>query len=211
MRAKGTMFPWQRKKEQRDDNNMEMHTSMNTEINRETRWSIVLSELMIAAGVLAIIVPLVSGIAVTILVGGLLVLRGVTHMVYAWNTRRYGGLLWEILLGIVYTLTGAFLLLHPMLGLASLTIVLAAYLLLESILEFILSFLLRPWPGSGWLLAVGILTLILAILIWWLWPSSTLWVIGTLVGISMFLSGGARLMLSLAARRIIKRLSMESR
>ena len=181
--------------------------NVNTEINREVGWSIVLSVLMIVAGALAIIVPPISGITVTILVGWLLVLRGATHLVYAWNTRRSGGLLWEILLSIIYIAAGGYLLLHPVAGLASLTVVLAVYLLLESVLEFILSFQLRPLPGSGWLLAVGIITLILAIMIWWAWPASTLWVIGTLVGVSMVFSGVARLMISLAARRVAKSLS----
>ena len=179
----------------------------NREINREVGWSIVLSVLMIVAGVLAIIVPQVSGIAVTILVGWLLVFCGVAHMVYAWHTRRIGGLLWEMLLGIIYIVAGGYLLLHPMAGLVSLTVVLAVYLLLESVLEFILSFLLRPLPGSGWLLVDGIITLSLALIIWRTWPASTTWVIGTLVGVSMLFSGVARLMISLAARRVAKRLS----
>jgi uncharacterized membrane protein HdeD (DUF308 family) len=184
--------------------------NVNTEIKREMGWSIVLSVLMIVAGVLAIIVPPASGIAVTILVGWLLVLRGAAHIVYAWHTRHWGGLLWEILLSIIYIVVGGYLLMHPMAGLASLTVVLALYLLLESVLEFILSFQLRPMPGSGWLLFDGIITLILAIMIWRTWPASTMWVIGTLVGISMILSGVARLMISLAARRLAKSLSVRN-
>jgi len=179
----------------------------NTEIKREMGWSIALSVLMIVAGVLAIIVPQVSGIVLTMLVGWLLVFCGVAHMVYAWHMRRGGVILWEILLGILYIVAGGYLLLHPMAGLASLTAVLAVYLLLASVLEFILSFQLRPLPGSGWLFVDGIITLILAIIIWRTWPASTTWVIGTLVGVSMLFSGVARLMISLAARRVAKCLS----
>lgn len=181
--------------------------SMNTEIKQAAGWSIALSVLIIMAGILAIIVPPVSGIAVTILVGWLLLFCGAAHVAYAWHARSGGGILWGILLAILYIVAGGYLLLHPMAGLASLTFVLAVYLLLESILEFILSFLLRPLPGSGWLLVDGIITLILAIIIWRTWPASTTWVIGTLVGISMIFSGVARLMLSLAARRLAKSLS----
>jgi len=176
--------------------------NVTTEINRGLGWSIALSVLMIVAGILAIIVPPASGIAVTILVGWLMIFSGVAHMAYGWHGRSGGGLLWGILLGILYGITGAYLLLHPVAGLASLTIVLAAYLLVESILEFILSFQLRPLKGSGWLLFDGIVTLILAMMIWRTWPVSTLWVIGTLVGISMLFSGVARLVISVAAHRV---------
>jgi uncharacterized membrane protein HdeD (DUF308 family) len=184
--------------------------SVNAEIKRATGWSVALSVLIIMAGILAIIVPPVSGIAVTILVGWLLIFSGSAHMAYAWHGRSGGGILWGILLAILYIVAGGYILLHPMAGLASLTIVLAIYLLLESALEFILSFLLRPLPGSGWLLVDGIITLILAIMIWRTWPASTEWVIGTLVGISLIFSGVARLTISTAARRVAKRLSAGS-
>ena len=70
-------------------------------------------------------------------------------------------------------------------------------------LELALSLLLRPMPGSGWILVDSIITLILAVMIWRTWPSSTEWVIGTLVGVSMLFSGVTRLMLCSAARRVV--------
>ena len=89
----------------------------------------------------------------------------------------------------------------------SLTLAVAIYLFVESVLEFILAILLRPLSGSGWLFVDGIVTLILAVLIWRTWPSSTEWVLGTLVGISMLFSGITRLMISLAARRLVSALA----
>jgi uncharacterized membrane protein HdeD (DUF308 family) len=91
--------------------------------------------------------------------------------------------------------------------LASLTLAFAIYLFAEGVLELILSFRLRPMPGSNWLLFDGIITLILGVMIWRTWPSSTEWAIGTLVGISMIFSGISRLMLSLAARRLVAELA----
>jgi uncharacterized membrane protein HdeD (DUF308 family) len=92
-------------------------------------------------------------------------------------------------------------------GLATLTLALAIYLFAEGVLELILSLRLRPMPGSGWLLFDAIITLILAVMIWRTWPSSTEWVVGTLVGISMLFSGVSRLMLSLAARSVANKLA----
>jgi uncharacterized membrane protein HdeD (DUF308 family) len=175
-------------------------TSIGTIAKQEVRWSIIASILMIVAGVLAIIVPSAAGIAVTIIVGWLLVFCGAAHLVFGWHTRTTGGLVWEWLMGILYILVGGYLLFHLAAGLASLTIVLAIYLFLGAVLEFVLSFKLRPLPGSGWFLIDGIMSLILAVLIWRTWPSSTPWVIGTLVGISMLFSGVARLALSLQVR-----------
>jgi uncharacterized membrane protein HdeD (DUF308 family) len=174
------------------------------EINRKAGWSIALSVLMIVAGVLAIIVTPISGLAVTILVGWLLIFCGAMHLAFAWHRRYSGGLWWGIILGIIYIAAGGYILWRPLLGLESLTMLLGAYLVLEAVLEVVLSFELRRASGSGWLLFDGIVTLILAGMIWWTWPSSSLWVIGTLVGISMIFSGVSRLVISVAARRVTK-------
>jgi uncharacterized membrane protein HdeD (DUF308 family) len=162
---------------------------------------------MIVAGILAIASPLAAGIAINVLVAWLLVFSGCVHLVFAWYTRSAGGFIGELLLGILYIFIGVYLLMHPLAGLMSLTLALAIYLFLEAILEFALGFKLRPLPGSGWLLFDGIITLILAVMIWRTWPSSTAWVIGTLVGISMLFSGTSRLMLSLAARSVTSKLA----
>ena len=82
--------------------------------------------------------------------------------------------------------------------LLALTLALAIYLAAEALLEFVLFLVLRRIGGSAWLLFDGIITLILAVLVFKSWPSSSLWVIGTLVGISMLFAGASRLALSMA-------------
>jgi uncharacterized membrane protein HdeD (DUF308 family) len=182
-------------------------TSLRTIVKESVGWSIALSALMIVAGILAIGLPQVAGVAVNLVVAWLLVFSGAAHLVFAWYTRTTGGVVWELLLGILYGFIGVYLLMHPIGGLATLTLMLAIYLFAEGILELILSFQLRPLPGSGWLIFDGIITLILAVLIWRTWPSSTEWAIGTLVGVSMLFSGISRLMLSMAAHRVVTKLA----
>jgi uncharacterized membrane protein HdeD (DUF308 family) len=182
-------------------------TSAAAFVKKSVGLSIGLSVLMIVAGVLAIAAPLAAGIAINVLVAWLLVISGFVHLVFAWFTRTTKGFLWELLVGFLYIFIGVYLVRHPVAGLAALTIALATYLTLEAILEFVLGFALRPLPGSGWLLFDGIITLILAVLIWRSWPSSSEWVIGTLVGISMLFSGTSRLMLSMAARSVTNKLA----
>jgi uncharacterized membrane protein HdeD (DUF308 family) len=181
--------------------------SVGTIVKGSVGWSIGLSVLMIVAGLLAIVVPPAAGVAVIFIVAWLLVFSGVAHFVFAWHTRTTGGFLWELLLGIAYVFIGIYVLMHPAAGLASLTLALAIYLFVEGILELVLGFLRKAMPGSGWLLFDGVITLILGIMIWRTWPLSTEWVIGTLVGASMFFSGVCRLMLSMAARRLVAKLA----
>jgi uncharacterized membrane protein HdeD (DUF308 family) len=87
---------------------------------------------------------------------------------------------------------------------ASLTLTVAIYLFAKSIFDFILAAAqFRHQVGTGWLVFDGIITLILAVMIWRTWPSSTAWVLGTLLGLSMLFSGITRLMISMAGRRAL--------
>jgi len=182
-------------------------SSAATFVKKSVGWSIVLSVLMILAGVLAIASPLAAGLAVNVIVTWLLLFSGCVHLIFAWYRPSSGGFLWELLLGVLYIVIGGYLMLHPVAGLESLTLALAVYLLMEAALELVLGFSLRPLPGSSWLLLDGIITLILAVMIWRTWPSSAGWVLGTLVGISMLFSGTSRLMLSLVARSAVAKIA----
>jgi uncharacterized membrane protein HdeD (DUF308 family) len=172
-------------------------------VPKSVSWSIALSVLLILAGLTAILVPPLSGLAVTLIFAWSMIFSGITHFVFAFKTHTTGGVLWELLVGAVYLVTGVYLLLHPLDALIALTLILAIYLFFEGIVETVLSFQLRPRHGANWLLVDGIVTFILAIMIWRSWPASSIWVIGTLVGISMIFSGFSRLMLSLAAKRAL--------
>jgi uncharacterized membrane protein HdeD (DUF308 family) len=182
-----------------------MSTSTVGFVKESINWTIWLSVLMIVAGMLAIVVPPAAGIAVVVLVAWLLILSGGAHLVFAWHTRTAGGIVWELILGLLYVGLGIYMLVQPIAGLASLTLLLAAYLFAEALLEFILSFTLRGQPGSGWLLFDGIVTIILCVMIWRTWPSSSEWVIGTLVGFSIIFGGVSRLMLALKARSLVSK------
>jgi uncharacterized membrane protein HdeD (DUF308 family) len=176
--------------------------SFSSEVHRDTGWSIGLSVLMIIAGILAIVSPLVAGMAVTRIVGWLLLFSSALHVVYAFRGGGVTAVVWEILLAVVYALMGFYILANTAIGLAGLTFVIASYLFVEAILEFAESYMTRHESGSGWFLFDGIVTLLLAFMIWGTWPSSKDWAIGTLVGVSMLFSGISRLMMSTAVRKI---------
>lgn len=172
--------------------------------NRTLNWSLFLSILLILAGFFTLMLPFIGGIGVTIFVGWALIISGVTHLVFAWKTHTTGTKLWELLVGVAYLVAGIYILIQPVAGLASLTLLLAFYLFFEGIFEIVAFFQVRPRHGAIWLLVDGVITLLLAWMIWAHWPSSSIWAIGTLIGISMIFSGFSRLMLTMSAKRVLK-------
>ena len=170
-------------------------------VRQASTWSIVWGVLLILFGMLAIGSPFVAAVAVSVVVAWLIILAGVVHLILAFHAHGAGSLIWKLLVGLAYLSFGVYLIMHPLLGVASLTLVLASLFLIEGILDIILFFKMRSTRGSSWVLIDGIITLLLGLLIYIHWPSSSIWAIGTLVGVSMIISGITRVMLSLAARK----------
>jgi len=134
-------------------------------------------------------------------VAWLIVLAGIVHVVLAFRAHGAGSMVWKLLVGIAYVCFGGYLILHPVLGVASLTLLLASLFLIEGVLDIVLFVKVRPLQGATWVLFDAIVSLLLGGMIYMQWPSSSGWAIGTLVGISMIFSGVARVMMSLAVRK----------
>jgi uncharacterized membrane protein HdeD (DUF308 family) len=170
---------------------------------RVSGFSLVLAILLIVFGGLAILLPIEFSFGVVIVVAWLLMIGGVVHFIHAFR-RHEGHRFWNAAVGIIYFLTGLYLRMNPLLGLAALTLALIAFFVAQGLVDIFLYFRTRGSGASGWLLFHGVVTLILGLLIWQHWPSGALWVVGTLVGINMIMTGTTRLMLTLAVRRAVK-------
>ena len=164
--------------------------------------SIVWAILLIVFGFLAITLPLATSFGVVIVIAWLIVLSGGFQFIHAFQSKGAGSVLWKVLVAILYLIAGIYFLMNPVIGVAAFTLALAIFFVAEGVVDLAAYFQNRNAGGSGWILLDGIVTLILGLLVWRQWPSSSLWVIGTLVGISMIFTGTTRLMISLAARRV---------
>jgi len=178
-----------------------------TTIKKASGWFIGVAVMFILLGTMSIIEPGVAGLAVTILVGWLLILGGGAHLVAAFSGGGAGRVIWLVLIGIVYIVGGFYFLTHPLLGLGTLTLLLAVIILMEAVFEVISYFRMRGEGGSGWLLVNALITLLLGGLIWFHWPSSSAWAIGILVGVNLLMTGISRLMFGLAARQLASRVA----
>jgi uncharacterized membrane protein HdeD (DUF308 family) len=174
-----------------------------TIIKKASGWFIAMAVVFILLGMMAIIEPGIAGLAVTILVGWVLIFGGGAHLVAAFSGGGAGRVIWQILIGIVYIVGGLYFLTHPLLGLGTLTLLLAVIILMEAVFEIIAYFRMRGQGGSGWLLVNALITLLLGGLIWFHWPSSSVWAIGILVGVNLLMTGFSRLMFGLAARKLV--------
>ena len=164
-------------------------------------WFLALGIVLILAGLAAIAFPLLGTIAVKIMLGWLFLIGGVVMIVHAFQSPGWGGFLWEVLVGLLYVVAGAYLAFFPLTGLLTLAILLAMLFIAEGVFEVIQAFRVRPHEGWGFLLLSGIAALAVGVLITLSLPSSAEWALGLLAGINLLFSGWSYVFLALAGRR----------
>ena len=171
-------------------------------VKKASGWFILIAVLFILLGIFAIAEPFAATLGVTLLVGWLLVIGAVAHFIAAFKGGGAKHVILQVLVGIVYLIGGGYFLTHTIMGASTLTLLLTTVILIEGIFELVSYFRLKSKGGSGWLLVNALVTLLLGGLIWFHWPSSSVWAIGTLVGVNLLMTGISRLMIGLGARQL---------
>ena len=171
-------------------------------------WHFFLAQgvIMTILGVLAIIWPQVSTVAVAVYVGWLFLLSGALGLVTLFFAPAVSAFFWSLFTAALSLFVGILLLWHPVEGAISLTLVLIAFFIAEGVFQIAASLGHREaFPDSwGWMLASGIADLILAALIISGWPGTAGWALGLIVGVNLITSGIAIIMVSVTARRFVR-------
>src|SRR5437879_11421619 len=112
-------------------------------VRHASTLSILWGVLLIVFGILAVGSPFLAAVAVNVVIAWLIILAGVVHVILAFHAHRAGRLIWKLLVGLAYLFFGAYLIMHPVLGVATHTLVLASLFLIEGILDIVLFFQMR--------------------------------------------------------------------
>ena len=171
-------------------------------IKRASGWSIVLGVLIILLGIIALMAPLATGVVAMSILAWTAIFGGVAQIVYAFQAYSGGRTVLEVILGVIYLAAGFYLFSHPLAGLLTLTLLLGMMLVGYGVIAVVLAFQMRPSQGWGWMLFDAAITVLLGVMIIAHWPMNSVWVIGTLFGISILARGVTRLMISLGIRRV---------
>lgn len=158
--------------------------------------------LFILMGAVAIVVPLVATLALTLMVGILFLIAGVYELFRAFRHRGGSSVFGAALFGILALAAGIILLAFPLEGAITLTLFLGIFFLVSGAFRGLAAFDLRPAKGWGWMLFGGLISVIIGILILAGLPRSGLWVLGLLVGIDFLFFGTTLVAIAIAARKL---------
>jgi uncharacterized membrane protein HdeD (DUF308 family) len=166
-------------------------------------WRLFLIEgiILVVLGLLAVAVPMVASLAVTILFGWLFLISGIVGLITTFVMRQAPGFWWSLLSGVLGVVVGGWLLVEPVQGLVSLTYLLIAFFIVEGIATIMFALEHRAALSGrwAWMLVSGVVDLFLAAVILAGLPGTVALALGLIVGINMVFGGASMIGMALAA------------
>ncbi|WP_435359423.1 HdeD family acid-resistance protein [Haloarchaeobius sp. DFWS5] len=158
----------------------------------------------ILLGVIAVFVPALTSLFLSLLFGAALILGGVLQIGHATGHRDWKGALSQLLLGTFFVLAGVFLMANPQVGIVSVTFAVAGVLFFSGVFELLLA--LSILGDDNWLLFAvsGIVSVVLSVFAFLQFPSSAAWALGLLFGLGLISSGVAAVLVANGARKTAK-------
>ena len=161
--------------------------------HQSARGSMLWGFLVVILGLFAMMTPAITGIATTFMLAALLLISGLATVIFAFGSESFGRGILRFLFGGITVLAALWMFANPGMALASLTLYLAIYFLVDGIVTIVAGLGLPE--GKGWVIFNGVVSILLGVMIWRNWPVSGLWAVGILLGVKMVVAGMAMMAL----------------
>ncbi len=177
-----------------------MREAMRNTVRRNSTLFIIQGALMVAAGVIALIYPLISTVAVAVFLGWMLIFSGVAHVITLIGGTRVPHFWLQLISAALSIVVGFLFLRNPAAGVGTLVVLMVVYFLVEGVAKVVFALTVRPLANWGWVLASGVLGIVLAV---WLIanPGMSLLFLGLFIGVQLIAEGGAIALVAWQARR----------
>lgn len=163
-------------------------------------WFLIWGIFLIVAGIIAVGEAELATLVSVIFFGWILIFGGLFAIVHGLMQRQWHGHILNLLAGILYLVAGALVISHPVMAIATLTLLIAMVLIVAGIFRLIVAFSMSM-HHRGWVLLNGIVSIVLGVLILSSWPHSAVWVIGLFIGIDLIFDGWTEVILAISAGR----------
>jgi uncharacterized membrane protein HdeD (DUF308 family) len=171
-----------------------------TPFGRRWGWLLALGLVQIIAGVIAIAVPVIASLAAVGIFGAVLLVTGIMQLIHAFKVRALPRSAWSGLGGVLYVIAGLLVVAYPLGGALTLAIMIAILFIADGTLRTVFGMTVRPVPGWGWLVAAGIASILVGVILLLGWPGTALWATGLLLGVNLIFGGIMNTTLALNSR-----------
>jgi uncharacterized membrane protein HdeD (DUF308 family) len=165
--------------------------AMRETVKKHSLWYLIKGVLLVLAGIVAIVYPVISSVAFVVTLGWLLIISGMVQGISLIGARQVPHF-WLELISVALALIVGFLLIgNPAQGLQTITLLLIIFLMIQGISKVVFALTIRPFQSWGWVLGSGVLGIVLSLVLWASLPGTAAWLIGLLVGIELIGEGAA--------------------
>ena len=182
------------------DGSTSTHARLAVDLSAHRSALRVMGLVMMLAGVLALIQPVMFELFAEAVLGWVLVAVGLVRAFTAWRAGTWSSFITQLAFGMLVLVAGGYLLWNPVGGLVSLTIVLTAFLLVEGVAKLAMAFQHRGQDRAGWVAVSGIASLLVGMLILANLQTAWSWAIGVLLGIDLLFGGMTAFAIASAAK-----------
>ena len=165
----------------------------------------ILGMISIILGILAMIMPGMTGLSVLMVLGVLVLIGGIVRIIWAFQAESLGKGILRFAIGGLTIICGIILIGNPIFTSGLVTILLALYFILDGISEIVAGFRNGPGTGGIWLLFGGVISILLGLVLWAQYPLSGAWALGILLGIKLFMAG----LIMVAAGSVVRSIAKE--
>jgi uncharacterized membrane protein HdeD (DUF308 family) len=176
---------------------MQEYNDINTMVRFGPR-SLWVGILLIIAGICGVALPAVMSAVTVAFVAGLILIAGA---IWGWHSMQHATGWSDWLKPILLLVVGGLMIYQPWTGIASIALLIVAYLALDAIASFSLARGGNGKHNHSWMILNGVVDILLVILFLWGWPESSLWMVGMFIGISLVFDGWALVMIGWSLRQ----------
>ncbi|MCK9907741.1 HdeD family acid-resistance protein [Microbacteriaceae bacterium K1510] len=176
------------------------HRQAATLMRSKWTWFLALGLVVILCGALAIVLPAVSNIIASTVLGVALAIAGIVKIVQALQVKQWSGFVWQELTGAVELVGGILIYFNPVKGALAIALLVALVLFIQGIGQCGVAFKVRPEAGWRWLLASGLVSLVASAAVTLKLPYVRFYAPGTIAGIALLIAGCAYVVIALAVR-----------
>jgi uncharacterized membrane protein HdeD (DUF308 family) len=165
--------------------------AMRQTVKRYSLWYLIQGVLLVVAGIFAIIYPVISSVAVIVLLGWLLIISGVVQGLSLIGARHVPHFWLQLISFVLAIVIGVLFLREPAEGLLTVTLLLIVFFMMEGISKVVFALTIKPFPNWGWVLASGLVGIALSLILWASLPVTAVWLVGLLLGLELISVGAA--------------------
>lgn len=167
-----------------------------------TNWVLwlVIGGITIVGGVFALVNPFAATLSVELLVGALFLFSGLVSFLLTFQEKDWKGVLWSLFVSIASIIVGVMMLQNPLAGIISLTLAIAMLFSASGLFKILFAFSWRDSPSFWAILLSGIVSIVLAGIIFMNFPESSQVTLGILLGIDLIFYGIAFCALAFALK-----------